>query len=403
MPTVSSRGARLVRRNAPLAVLFSPTWIAGVYHLGWRQFLPWNLITAIAWTVVTALVAYWSGPAMARGLGALSAAIVVAAVLLVGISVACLVRRRRARRTQGSPIEWSRRCLTSRLRDGLRRSRSSRPCRPSTGWCWGVGLARCSLLMRPLVGALRGGRGPVRIQPWSSANTQETPPYRTIGRVLAITLLVLSLGLADSINPVTIAVAIYLASTPDPQRRLAGYTVGVFAVYLAGGLVLIVGPGVLLRTATQGRDTRAVHLASLVIGVVVIALAIALWANRRRWAGRQLPDWVLRTESSFWLGAAMTALDLPTAFPYFGAIGAVVSSDLALPAELVLLIAFNVLYVLPLVVVLLARPLFGVRAEAALARIRDAVERLAPVVLSLLTFALGVVLVIHGASGLEGS
>jgi len=221
--------------------------------------------------------------------------------------------------------------------------------------------------------------------------------------VLAITLLVLSLGLADSINPVTIAVAIYLASTPDPQRRLAGYTVGVFAVYLAGGLVLIVGPGVLLRTATQGRDTRAVHLASLVIGVVVIALAIALWANRRRWAGRQLPDWVLRTESSFWLGAAMTALDLPTAFPYFGAIGAVVSSDLALPAELVLLIAFNVLYVLPLVVVLLARPLFGVRAEAALARIRDAVERLAPVVLSLLTFALGVVLVIHGASGLEGS
>ena len=31
------------------------------------------------------------------------------------------------------------------------------------------------------------------------------------GRVLAITLLVVSLGVADSINPVTIAIAIYLA------------------------------------------------------------------------------------------------------------------------------------------------------------------------------------------------
>ena len=221
--------------------------------------------------------------------------------------------------------------------------------------------------------------------------------------MLAITLLVLSLGLADSINPVTIAVAIYLASTPDPQRRLAAYTVGVFTVYLAGGLVLVVGPGVLLRTATQSGDTRAVYLASLVIGVVVVALAIALWANRRRWTGLELPDRALKTESSFWLGAAMTALDLPTAFPYFGAIGAIVSSDLALPAQLALLLAFNVLYVLPLVAILLARSLFGVRAEAALARARDAVERLAPVVLSLLTFALGVVLVVHGASGLERS
>lgn len=222
------------------------------------------------------------------------------------------------------------------------------------------------------------------------------------GIVLAIALLVLSLGLADSINPVTIAVAIYLASTPDPQRRLAGYTVGVFAVYLAGGFLLVVGPGVLLRTATQGRDTRPLYLASLVIGVVVIALAIALWANRRRWAGLELPDWALKTESSFWLGAAMTALDLPTAFPYFGAIGALVSSDLALPVQLVLLLAFNLLYVLPLVAVLLTRPLFGVRADAALAHIRRGVERLAPAVLTLLTFALGVVLVIHGVNGLEG-
>jgi hypothetical protein len=43
------------------------------------------------------------------------------------------------------------------------------------------------------------------------------------GRVLAITLLVVSLAVADSINPVTIVIAIYLASTRDPGRRLASY------------------------------------------------------------------------------------------------------------------------------------------------------------------------------------
>jgi len=31
----------------------------------------------------------------------------------------------------------------------------------------------------------------------------------------------------------TVAIAIYLASTRDPQRRLAAYTAGVFAVYVS--------------------------------------------------------------------------------------------------------------------------------------------------------------------------
>ena len=47
-------------------------------------------------------------------------------------------------------------------------------------------------------------------------------------------LFVLSIGLADSINPVTIAVALYLASTPRPVGRLANFAAGVFALYAAG-------------------------------------------------------------------------------------------------------------------------------------------------------------------------
>jgi cytochrome c biogenesis protein CcdA len=228
-------------------------------------------------------------------------------------------------------------------------------------------------------------------------------PNRTLvenRRVIAIALLVLSLGLADSINPVTIAVAIYLASTPDPRRRLAGYTLGVFAVYLAGGLLLVVGPGILLRAGTNGANTRAFHLASIAIGVLVIMLAVAMWTTRHRWAHLELPERALRTESAFWLGAAMTAIDLPTAFPYFGAIGAIVGSEIALPGQVILLVAFNLLYVLPLLAILLASALLGERAEAFLARARNAVERVAPAVLTALTLAVGIALAIHGVKSL---
>jgi cytochrome c biogenesis protein CcdA len=130
---------------------------------------------------------------------------------------------------------------------------------------------------------------------------------------------------------------------------------------------------------------------------------MVLWVRRRRWTRRRLPEWALRTESSFALGAAVTALDLLTAFPYFGAIGVIVSSDLALPGQVVVLVVFNALYVLPLVAVRVADSLFGERAEAVLARGREAIERLSPAVLTLLTLAAGIALVVRGANGLADS
>jgi cytochrome c biogenesis protein CcdA len=221
--------------------------------------------------------------------------------------------------------------------------------------------------------------------------------------MVGITLLVASLGLADSINPITIAIAIYLASTPTPQRRLAAYATGVFAVYFAGGLVFVLGPGELLQAAEAGSRTRAFYLGSVLIGSAVILLAIVLWVRRRRWTRLRLPRWALRTKSSFALGAAVTALDLLTAFPYFAAIAAIVTSGLTLPAQVLLLVMFNVLYVLPLAVVVVADSLFGVRAEVFLARAREAIERLSPVVLTILTLAAGIALVFRGANGLAAA
>src|SRR5450755_4511819 len=77
-----ARGAKLVKRHVPLAVLFAPTWIAGVYHVTWRTFLPWNVIAAVTWTCITALLA--------------------AGVILVGAAALYLLRRTHARR-RGAP------------------------------------------------------------------------------------------------------------------------------------------------------------------------------------------------------------------------------------------------------------------------------------------------------------
>ena len=98
-----ARGAKLVKRHVPLAVLFAPTWIAGVYHVAWRTFLPWNVIAATAWTCVTALGGYWIGPEMARALGVANAALLAAGVILIGAAGFYLWRRTHARHDRPRP------------------------------------------------------------------------------------------------------------------------------------------------------------------------------------------------------------------------------------------------------------------------------------------------------------
>ena len=100
-----ARGTKLVKRHVALAVLLAPTWIAGVYHVGWRTFLPWNLIAATGWTLMTALGGYWIGPEMARALGVANAALLAAGLILLAAAGVYLLRRARATRDRPSRIE----------------------------------------------------------------------------------------------------------------------------------------------------------------------------------------------------------------------------------------------------------------------------------------------------------
>jgi undecaprenyl-diphosphatase len=89
-----ARGERLIARHGAVAVFLLPMWIAGVGQMPWRRFLVWDALAALAWTLVAGLGGYWVGPPIAHALGLANAAIVVAALVVVGFAVAQVVRRR---------------------------------------------------------------------------------------------------------------------------------------------------------------------------------------------------------------------------------------------------------------------------------------------------------------------
>ncbi len=216
-------------------------------------------------------------------------------------------------------------------------------------------------------------------------------------------LLVASIALADSLNPTTIAPAIYLATTNRSRAGLASYIGGVFGVYMVGGLLLTLGPGQLLLSAVPRPGPEAKHVIELCVGAVALTFAGVVWLGRDRIRERTLDARAAGPRSAFFLGAGITAVELPTAFPYFAAIAAIVGSGQAVPAQVALLIVFNILFVAPLIAILVFRLFAGRRAVLALNAFGDWLQRWGPLLLASLAGGVGVVSLALGGTGLASS
>jgi len=218
--------------------------------------------------------------------------------------------------------------------------------------------------------------------------------------VVGLAALVVSIGIVDSVNPSTIAPALYLATGRKPDRSLTLFIVGVFTVNMLGGLVLVLGPGRLLLSFVPHPDSHAKHLLELALGVFALVIAAALWIGRRRVARSFAAVDTRVQQSSFVIGAAIQVVELPTAFPYFAAIAAIVAADANVPEEIILLALFNAAFVGPLFAILAIRRIAGKRADPMLESWRLWLERWAPVLIPALFLLIGLGLIALGAAGL---
>jgi cytochrome c biogenesis protein CcdA len=215
---------------------------------------------------------------------------------------------------------------------------------------------------------------------------------RLIGIMVAI-------GLADSLNPSTVAPALFLASGRDPKRTVAEFSAGVFLVYFLGGVLITLGPGSLVLSIVPRPSHGTTKVLEVVAGVVLILGALLLWRYRKPLGGRRLPEVNTKKRGGWVLGASITAVELPTAFPYFGALAAVIGSGLDLGAQLLLVLIFNVCFTLPLLGIWLILQLGGDRAHALLTRARGFLERHWPLLLAAIALVAGGITIAIGATG----
>jgi cytochrome c biogenesis protein CcdA len=221
--------------------------------------------------------------------------------------------------------------------------------------------------------------------------------------MLRLVGIVMSIGLADSLNPSTIAPALYLATGERARGRVAEFTAAVFAVYFLGGAAIAVGAGQLIKPLLPHPRHHIANVVEIAVGAAMIAAAAMLWRHRERLSLRDPPDFDPQGRSSWVLGASITAVELPTAFPYFAAIAAIVGSRVGPVRDLVLLLLFNVCFVSPLLAILAVLTFAGERSDQVLASARSFLQRHWPAVLGGLALVAGVFVVTLGLTGLAAS
>jgi cytochrome c biogenesis protein CcdA len=217
--------------------------------------------------------------------------------------------------------------------------------------------------------------------------------------VFGLALLVASIGLADSVNPSTVVPALWLAGT-SATRVLAGFTLGVFTVYLVGGIVLVFGPGPVLIHGLHHLQGTVEHLIEAAFGIGAIVFAVILLRSRQDEEHRRRLRRSISPMSAFTLGAGIMVLELPTAFIYFGAITAILAARPGAAAEISLLLAYNVLFVAPLIALLVVRRLAGDRADQWIAMAETRLHRVGQIVLTGVAGLGGVALLTLGIAGL---
>jgi len=203
--------------------------------------------------------------------------------------------------------------------------------------------------------------------------------------------------IADVINPVLLAAVVYALASRRPYATSISVLAGWFSVYLLAGVILAEGiDWISARLASPGPIEFGVQLAVGALMLWVGIQAMRASAPPRRTAKK--PEFNesrgLGAGAAFLLGASINLIGLPFALPYFAAVDQIVKADPEYVTGLFVLVLYNILYILPFLMVIALQAIFRERSRPWLERLSYWMERLASVLIPGLLLLLGAALLV---------
>lgn len=195
--------------------------------------------------------------------------------------------------------------------------------------------------------------------------------------------------LADVVNPVLFAFMVYAVGTDRPLLNANAVLLGHTAAYLAFGIALAFAYDAI---AERLGDPAPMDFGiSLVIGLLLLWVA---WKSARGSTKDSSAPEVARLTplKAFGIGAVVNAIGIPFALPYFAAIDQVLKANLDVAESVTVLVAYNLVYALPFLIVPGLVLILGEAGRPILTRINEKLDRvsafLMPILLGLVGGAL---------------
>jgi cytochrome c biogenesis protein CcdA len=223
----------------------------------------------------------------------------------------------------------------------------------------------------------------------------------------------ITLALMDSLNPSTIAAQVFLLlGVKKPVSRVVSFILGTFVMYTAFGFVVVFVIGQPIKGYIYDMGSTD-YIILLAIGIILIAVGTALVFSRYIVKGGHSKSEgymrkamapmlamlkTLNPVHTFFFGMGTTAFDLPTSAFYFVAIASIIEAGTDPYEMIVLLLLYNLLYILPLVLILFIYLIAKNRSEPLMNRINMAISKWSGRLTMLFLFLIGVILVVLSVS-----
>lgn len=178
-------------------------------------------------------------------------------------------------------------------------------------------------------------------------------------------LQIIILGFTDSLNPATIATIILLLPLVKEKTQVLFFILSTYVVYFIIGVIMFLGVDQFLKEFIDEiliERSSYIEIGKIVLGIALIGLSLFFVAKliyrivKKKVKTKSFMNIVFKSISPvglIFLGIYSTALDVTTAFPYFGFQSLLTTIETGFITTLLLIGFYCFIYILPMIIIYL--------------------------------------------------